>query len=105
MLHTYVYMELIYVSMQDNYNDRQQSYVNMPDEYVLHATWIMLHVNITMLVHVDINTCKSNVNIIMLHVDIFYLAHRRQNYVTTEILIENKRKQKEAKYKYVSLLN
>ena len=35
-------------------------------------------------------------------VDIFYLANRRQNYATIEILIEKERKQKEAKYKYVS---
>ena len=38
------------------------------------------------MLHVDIN--KSHVNIIMLHVDIIYLACRGQKYVTIQIEIE-----------------
>ena len=43
-----------------------------------------VQVNIIM-VHVDINTCKSQDNIIMLHVEIIYLACRGQKYATIQL--------------------
>ena len=64
-----VHMQHIYVSMQHNYVDKK---------------------NIIKL-HVDINTfqCveKSDVNIVLLHEDIIYLAYRRQT--CTNIGIQN----------------
>ena len=75
--HNYVDMQLIYVNMQHNYADIQHSYINMQDNFVFCLRNFMLQVNILIL-DVDIN--KSDEIIIMLYIDIYYLACRGRLY-------------------------